>query len=115
MTLPAHIAGLDEPISAPWGDVSDGPDLRKVATVEVMLRHLSTLGDDEAYVAQWQAYMREIGASLTLRVDRTGNPFVMVGFPCDSQTRHRNRWFHFLNEDFKAVKGRRDILMRNLR
>lgn len=115
MGLPTHVAAADEPISAPWGDQFDGPDLRTVTAVETMLEQLAGASDDSvAYVALWQAYVDEIGAWLTLRIDKLGEQHVSIGFPCDAQARHRNRWFHFLREDLKAVDDRRDLLIRNL-
>lgn len=116
MTLPTHAATANEPIQAPWGDRTDGPDLRTVSPVETMLADLQAWDDDDVgYIELWQEYVTAIGAWLTLRIDREGECHLAVGCPCDAQTRHRSRWLHFLTEDLKQVDGRREVLLHHLR
>lgn len=115
MTLPTHVASSNEPIPAPWGDRCDGPDLRYAHPVEIMLADLRSLDDDDfGYVALWAEHASAVGAWVILRISREGERLLMVGAPCDAQTRHRSRWLHFLVEDLKRIDGRREVLLDHL-
>lgn len=111
-----HIAAADEPIAAPWGDRSDGPDMRSVEPVDAMLESLREYDDDDiGYVDLWRRHTASAGLHLTLHYDRDGEKHLSVGSACDAQIRHRSRWLHFLVQDLNKVEDRRRILMEALR
>lgn len=116
--LPTHVATVDEAIPAPGHRMpEDGPDMRRVMTVEAMLADLQPFTadqDDVGYVARWRAHLRAIGGSVLLHYGRDGERDITFGLPCDPQVRHRNRWAFFLFNDLEEQAGRRDVLMHAL-
>lgn len=110
-TLPLHIATDDEAIppigERPW----DGPDMQAAAPIGQMLDWLRQLDDDDVgYVALWRNLVSSIGCSILVSYERDGEQGLMVGTPCDAQTRHRSRWMYFLLEDLDRIESRRDLL-----
>lgn len=114
--LPLHAATADEPITAPWGDRSDGPDMRSVQSIDTMLESLREYDDDVVgYVELWRRHAASAGLHLTLHYKRDGERHLSVGSSCDAQIRHRSRWLHFLIQDLDRIEDRRRILMEALR
>ena len=114
--LPPHAAAEDEPIP-PLGarKAGDGPDMRKVAPIAVMMSELRAFDADAAcYIATWRQLFGSVGCSLLAHYDAAGELGLMVSVPCDAQCRHRNRWVEELLADLDRVDGRRDILLTTL-
>lgn len=113
--LPLHVAldgeAIPERGCRPW----DGPDMREALPIETMLGMLVPVVDDEvSYIALWRELVSSVGCSVLAHLDRDGAVGLMVGGPCDAQTRHRSRWVHFLLEHLDGIEGRREALMRQL-
>ena len=115
MTLPTNAATANEPIPALNGDAWDGPDMALAMPIETMLAELRQFDDDEVgYVTRWNELVTSIGGFISATIDKNGSRYSMVGFPCDSQSRHRWRWHHFLTEDLNARCERREYLIQSL-
>ena len=114
--LPPHVATAEEPMGAPWGDRSDGPDMRHVQPIDAMLESLREYDDDDVgYVELWRRHAASAGLGLSLHYARDGERHLWIGSACDAQMRHRSRWLHFLVQDLDQVEDRRRILMEALR
>lgn len=114
--LPPRVATADELIEAPWGDRSDGPDMRHVQPLDAMLESLREYDDDDVgYVELWRQHAASAGLGLSLHYTRDGERHLWIGSACDAQIRHRSRWLHFLIQNLDKVEDRRHILMEALR
>jgi hypothetical protein len=86
--------------------------MRTVTPIEIMLAELANIADDDtAFVAQFRAYIREIGCTLMAHYGRDGDLTISLGSPVDVQVRHRSRWSYYLFDRLDAVEGRRDLLL----
>lgn len=113
--LPPHIAADGEEIPKLRDRQWAGPDMRAAMPVDQMLRQLSERDDDDVgYLELWRLFVTSIGCSVSITFERDGDVGLSYGAPCDSQTRHRSRWMHFLFEDLDRVETRRICLMRQL-
>ncbi|NNG59804.1 hypothetical protein [Sphingomonas paucimobilis] len=112
--LPPHVATADEPIEhlrdRPW----DGPDMRCVMPIEMMLGALHRTSDAAGYLTFWRTFVKSVGGWVGLTISRDGEEELGFGTPCDAQTRHRSRWLHFLSEDLNRDPDRRDLLISSL-
>ena len=89
--------------------------MQLVTPISVMLTQLANLqGDDAAYVDRFVEFAEEIGCSLFADHDADGGAHLRVGYPCDLQSRHRNRWMRFLVTDLNKSEGKRALLLRSL-
>lgn len=114
--LPPHVATAEEPMGAPWGDRSDGPDMRHVQPIDAMPESLRKYDDDDVgYVELWRRHAASAGLGLSFHYTRDGERHLWIGSACDAQIRHRSRWLHFLIRDLDKVADRRRILMKALR
>lgn len=113
--LPPHVATADEPLPSlgarPW----DGPDLHQATPLPIMLAELAHLYDDDVgYLDQLLEFVAEAGCNLLAHYCRDGELVLTAGGPCDAQTRHRNRWMHYLIADLRKAEGREELLLRRL-
>ncbi|WP_017979872.1 hypothetical protein [Sphingomonas melonis] len=109
--LPAHVATDDEPLPPLNDRFYDGPDLKDVISPTAMIGLLAEYADfDDEYVFAWRYLMGLAGLQVLGMYEPDGEFTMSVGGPCDAQMRHRNRYSHFLLEDFDKVPGRRDAL-----
>lgn len=112
--LPPHVATADEPIEDLRDRPSDGPDMRCVMPVEMMLGALHQTADPRAYLALWRSFVKSVGGWVGLTISREGEEELGLGTPCDAQIRHRSRWLHFLSEDLNCDPERRELLISTL-
>ncbi len=111
--LPPHVATAEEPIESYSGDRRDGPDMRLAMPIETMLANLRELTDDDVgYIDLWRQYLKSVGLSLHLQIDKEGERHLQIGSPADPQIRHRWRWMHFLVRDLDEVEDRRPLLIK---
>lgn len=114
MTLPPHVAQDDEPIdnlrARPW----DGPDMRKVLPIEMMLGVLHQTANAASYLTLWLAMVKSGGGWVSVTITKDGEEELGIGTPCDAQIRHRSRWLHFLTEDLNEDPERRELLIAQL-
>jgi len=116
--LPPHVALVDEPIPAPFGDRYDGPDLRSARSIPELIEELDRIAADDdvvGYLECFRAQLDEVGIDISVVIERDGIEHLMVGSRCDAQVRHRSRWIHFLFEHFNCDPERRTLLLRQLR
>jgi hypothetical protein len=112
--LPLHVATAIEPIEDLRGRPWEGPDMRQVLPLEVMLAALHETSDAAAYLALWHTFVKSVGGWVGLTITRDGEEVLGIGRPCDGQIRHRSRWLHFLSEDMNSDPERRDLLISSL-
>jgi hypothetical protein len=83
--------------------------------IEVMLAELAHLHTDRAdYVVRFLGFVAETGCTLMAHYSRDGELGLNAGFPCDAQSRHRNRWLHYLVADLRKVEGAEALLLQGL-
>lgn len=112
--LPPHVATADEPIEQLRDRAWDGPDMRCVMPIEMMLGALHQTSDAVAYLALWRTFVKSVGGWVGLTISREGDEELSLGRPCDAQIRHRSRWLHFLSDDLNSDPDRRDLLISTL-
>ncbi len=89
--------------------------MRNVTPLDVMLAELAAVGDDDVeFVAHLIVFVAEIGCTLMAHYARDGDLGLNAGYPCDPQSRHRNRWMHYLIEELDKAETRRDLTIRTL-
>lgn len=112
--LPIHVATADEPIEELRDRRWDGPDMRRVMPIEMMLGALHQTADAAVYLALWRTFVNSVGGWIGLTISREGDEELSLGSPCDAQIRHRSRWLHFLSDDLNSDPERRDLLISTL-